>query len=148
MAINLNNQPAQRLSIADLKWREVVFAALASLILLGPAVPQILGEKSLFLRSWKMYGNAGNGIFKGTFTLQTNGHQEELTSLQVFGLTHYPSVIDTAFINRITAEDPAIALHDFCLTLAPGERLAFNGWRGTRDGWQQIVSQDICRSAP
>jgi hypothetical protein len=146
MAIALQRLGNGRTATLRTALRDAVFASLALLIVFGPAVPQLLGEKPYLLRSWKMYGSAGNGLFKGTFTLHADGRDTNLSPLQVLGLAHYPSVIDYKFISRITADDPAVALGDACARIGQNERLSFSGWRGTRDGWQPLTTDDVCRS--
>jgi hypothetical protein len=124
--------------------RTVVFAFLASLIVLGPFAAQILEMRSPLLRPWTMFSGVGVGILKGVFTHErADGSRADMTPLQVRGLDRYPVIRGTQFQYLVSDDrDLRRFAGDYCDQV--GGALAFNGWVGTRTGWRSLEAQNIC----
>lgn len=129
------------------KVRRVVFGLLAAFILLGPAPGQLFGKHSPWLREWVMYSGVGVGILDGSFTAsQEDGTQTVYSPLQVAGLDSYPMIKHYYFDNRVfVPEDLGKFAANLCETLEPGGQLAFDGYVGTRQGWQVLKQDNVCR---
>lgn len=124
--------------------RRTVFAGLSVFILLAPALPQIFGIHSVFLRPWIMYSNVGAGALKGSFTLTLPDRTvSELQPIDLHGGNNYPRyrpVYGAESLREFAAE--------FCAGLPEGAALTFEGARGSRHGWIAIGGQDLCAGAP
>lgn len=126
--------------------RRAAFAAVAAFIFLGPAPGQLFGLHVPLLREWVMFAGVGTGIPKGDFIVR-NGEVEvsRHTPLQAAGLAAYPTIHHYQFETRIrTAADIGRFAATLCGTLAPDQRLDFEGVVGTRNGWLAFTNFDVC----
>jgi hypothetical protein len=126
--------------------RRAGFWTLAGFILLTPAVWQVFGHHSIWLRPWVMYSGVGVGILDGTFVLRTpDGAPREMTPLEALGLERYPPIHHYAFDRRVGEDGRLDAFAgQLCETLPPGARLSFEGYVGTREGWRALSVEDVC----
>ena len=127
--------------------RKFIFILLASFILLGPAVEQVFGYKSVWMPRWIMYSGVGVGILKGTFHLaRPNEPVVELTPLGVLSLDRYPMIRHYEFDQTILEKsDLRHFASRICDDLPSGGTLSFIGSVGTRQGWQAMNVADICK---
>jgi hypothetical protein len=129
--------------------RAICFVGLAGFILLGPALPQVLGMHMMLVRPWIMYSGVGVGVLKGEFRLIAPGSQpRSLTPLQLLGRQSYPVQFHYEFDRRVfSAGDLGNFAAELCTTLAGGAVLSFDGSVGTRAGWQPLVVDDVCEES-
>jgi hypothetical protein len=137
---------ASGLSGLGSRLRRVAFGGLAALILFGPAPGQLFGHHSPALREWVMYSGVGVGILRGSFVLQEGERRlATLSPLEALGLQRYPSVRHYQFPHLVRApEDVAAYAAALCERAAPGQTVAFEGQVGTRQGWREMSSADLC----
>ena len=130
--------------------KRIGFAAAALYILLSPALPQLLGVGSPWVRPWQMYASVGEGLPKGVFTARyENGHEERLSALQVLGAPRYPDTFHYTFEYRVF--DEASFRHfaaQFCGSQAGLTSLSFQGRVGSREGWVTHQVADLCTPEP
>lgn len=122
------------------------YLALAIFIVLGPAVTQVFGYRTVWIRPWQMYRDVGVGILRGEFVLTRKG--EEIgreTPLEFFDLRRYPEINHYRFDKRVRAEeDLARVAEERCEMLEIGVVLGFEGYRGAVQGWAPLSIPDIC----
>ncbi|MGF1551606.1 MAG: hypothetical protein ACFBWO_03775 [Paracoccaceae bacterium] len=126
--------------------RTVGFVAVAGFVLLSPAVYQLFGYHTIWLRPWVMYSGVGVGVLDGEFVVRTDGEAtRRLTPLEAFGLDRYPLSYYYRFEQRVDGPETIGELAaPTCKQLSPGEALSFEGAVGTRRGWAPLAVRDVC----
>ena len=133
--------------------RLALVACAGLFIMFGPAVGQIFGWHSIYIREWVMFSGGGIGVLKGTFTLhRPDGAAVRMTPLDVLGLKRYPGALPDQFDHLIFEESDLRGYASrVCDPVARTARLAYHGLVGTRQGWRPLDVEDVCglpRTAP
>lgn len=130
-------------------FRRLAFVIIAGFILIAPAMPQVFGITSVFFRPWTMFSGVGIGLLKGEF-IETSPHGDVTrhSPQHVLGRERYS--------RAMTSPHPYLVLSEahltdvaapFCETISRDTRLAFDGYRQTRNGWVRLTTENVCEGA-
>lgn len=141
MTVNITGQPNPG--------RRLIFLLLAAFILITPALPHVFGIYSIMFRPWMMFSGVGVGLLKGEFILGGAADEEtRLTPPEVLGVERYSRAMTRRFPYHVLIdEDLPLAVETFCATLDADQKLYFDGYRQTRDGWIRLTAEDLCGGA-
>ena len=121
--------------------------AIAAWILFSPALIQLAGWDSPFIRSWQMYGSVGVGAPYGHFRITRAGDATTTYRLlDILGLSHirelqqYPG---SGSLNQTFIPPSALVqvAEPLCRSLAPDDELIFEGRVAAPGGWIELRRQ-------
>ena len=126
--------------------------ALATFILLGPGLVQLLSVDHPQIRSWRMYSTVGLGAPYGTFDVLKSGEPVRSVSLveamEIDSVRRIQAYTGSGSLRRGFDADVAIreAGELLCATLAPEESIRFSGRLAARGGWRPLTysRDDLC----
>ena len=128
----------------------VLFALAAGYLLLSPALPQLGGWGSPWIRQWTMFSGVGVGLPKGTFILEeADGTAIELPPLAVAGLSRYPVRQPIYYYDGYvgSADDLALYADVTCRHLREGSRLRFSGTIAQKYDWLAVENALVCEAS-
>ncbi|TPI40924.1 hypothetical protein FJW07_06535 [Mesorhizobium sp. B3-1-9] len=132
ISIRTGAEPAGRLSAGRL--RLVAFTAIAAFMIAGPAVDQIFGVQTPWLRSWTMFSAIGLGVIDASFEIrQPDGALIPLDRFEMLGASR------DGRLKRIESrEELASVVKRLCTVAGQGADIRVRARLGTRNGWQTI----------
>lgn len=130
------------------KLKVIGFLIVGAFILLAPALPQLFGIQSPFLRPWIMYAGVGTGILKGEFLVTRPDKSTAVyASRDVLGVRLYPrSGIYEHRYQVGDADELRAVVAIFCEQLTVSDTLSFRGQVSAERGWKPLEGADLCRT--